>query len=227
MPRASKLPISIDLRRRVGPIHYQGDRPTCLAFAVTAAHELHRSTNAVGDEDLSEEALYWGSKQIDTTVRGGTTFKAARDALRKWGQPIESVWPYDSSLDESDPYRPPSGIKPGEKGWYRIGIRKVRCTVDSVRRELSSGRIVALGVLLTYGFYRPVANWIPAPTAGEGSLGGHAVAIVGYDDAAGRPKQGGLLVRNSWGDSWGDQGYGWLPYSYVDQLAKEAWVTAV
>jgi len=106
------------------------------SLAPYPAHELHRSTNAVGDEDLSEDALYWGSKQLDTTVRGGTTFKAARDALRKWGQPIESVWPYDSSLDESDPHRPPSGIKPGEKGWYRIGIRKVRCTVDSVRREL-------------------------------------------------------------------------------------------
>ena len=37
-----------------GPIHYQGDRPHLFGFfAITAAHELHRSTNAVGDEDLS------------------------------------------------------------------------------------------------------------------------------------------------------------------------------
>lgn len=37
--------------------------------------------------------------------------------------------------------------------------------------------------------------------------GGHAVAVVGYDDRA-----GALLLRNSWGADWGDQGHAWLPY---------------
>ncbi len=40
--------------------------------------------------------------------------------------------------------------------------------------------------------------------------GGHALVAVGYDD-----KKLAFKVRNSWGDTWGDHGYFWLPYKYL------------
>lgn len=45
--------------------------------------------------------------------------------------------------------------------------------------------------------------------------GGHAVAIVGYDNS-------GFLIKNSWGTGWGDNGYGWISFDYHRLYAMEA-----
>ena len=50
-------------------------------------------------------------------------------------------------------------------------------------------------------------------------LGGHAVVAVGYDDF-----KACLIVRNSWGPSWGDKGYFYLPYDYITpSFAADFW----
>jgi len=52
--------------------------------------------------------------------------------------------------------------------------------------------------------------------------GGHEVLLVGYEDDV-REKGGGrFLVRNSWGEGWGDGGYGTVPYAYVECFCNEA-----
>ncbi|CAE7469958.1 unnamed protein product, partial [Symbiodinium pilosum] len=59
---------------------------------------------------------------------------------------------------------------------------------------------------------------MPQPT--DQQLGGHAVCAVGYDDF----KQC-FIVRNSWGEGWGDKGYFYMPYEYMchPALASDFW----
>jgi C1A family cysteine protease len=73
---------------------------------------------------------------------------------------------------------------------------------------------------------------IPYPGNGERIEGGHAIVAAGYDDnmkiknsiAGSSETTGALLIRNSWGEDWGRNGYGWLPYEYVlSGLADDWW----
>jgi C1A family cysteine protease len=72
---------------------------------------------------------------------------------------------------------------------------------------------------------------IPFPSPLDKIEGGHAVVAVGYDDKmkiknryGGEEAEGALLIRNSWGQDWGEAGYGWLPYDYLRKgLAEDFW----
>jgi C1A family cysteine protease len=98
---------------------------------------------------------------------------------------------------------------------------------------------LAAGLPSMFGFTVFSSIWdagaegrIPFPTPSENSEGGHAVMAVGYDDKMeienkgpeGGKTIGALLIRNSWGTSWGDYGYGWVPYKFVlKSLAVDWW----
>lgn len=58
------------------------------------------------------------------------------------------------------------------------------------------------------------------PTSAARLTAGHAVLLVGYDDRAGG--LGAFIFRNSWGDQWGESGYGTLPYRYVEVYGEDA-----
>lgn len=70
---------------------------------------------------------------------------------------------------------------------------------------------------------------IPYPSQNENVLGGHAIVLCGFDDdmvitGQSTATTGAFIIRNSWGNQWGDKGYGYLPYSYFTQkLADDCW----
>jgi C1A family cysteine protease len=61
---------------------------------------------------------------------------------------------------------------------------------------------------------------VPMPSPQEQLLGGHCVVAVGYDDAQQR-----FIVRNSWGEGWGKNGYCTMPYAYLTDtdLSSDFW----
>jgi C1A family cysteine protease len=211
--------VSVDLRPMLLPVRDQGHRGTCLAFAVTAIYEVLRAAGTPVAEDLAEEAVYWGCKQVDGNWTTGTSFQSASAALPRWGQPVEVNWPYDPRRPDGVPYHPP--VAAGGADWHQAGLRSVTTTSAEVRSLLAGSVPVALGITLYPSFYRPSGTGhIADPQPGEPRKGRHAVVAVGFDDDD-------ILIRNSWGPAWGMDGYGWITDSYVDGHTTDVWAANV
>ncbi len=90
---------------------------------------------------------------------------------------------------------------------YRVDI-----DLDKMRSCLAEGYPFTFGLELFSSFQKAGANGlIPMPDAdSEQHDGGHAMLCVGYSDA-----DKVFIVRNSWGDDWGDRGYCYIPYDYM------------
>jgi len=189
-------------------------RSTCLAFATTAVHEFAHQTAA-----LSEEALYWGSKQVDNDPLPGTTFAAIARALSGPGQPHAVVWPYDAGVDDlALPVLPP-GVTP-DSSWRTGTAQDPGLGIDDLRQSLDLNVPVVLGLELTEEFIRGLGAAIAPPATTDVILGQHAVLIVGYEPSGATVDR--FLIRNSWGTMWRDGGYAWLPASYVQTYGVEA-----
>ncbi len=102
------------------------------------------------------------------------------------------------------------------------GTKYVRlANLAEVKAHLRAGLPCAFGFSCYSGMERVGRDGlIPFPQPGERFEGGHAVMAAGYDDV-----RGAVLIRNSWGTGWGENGYGWLPYRYFEAgLCRDFWV---
>ena len=104
--------------------------------------------------------------------------------------------------------------------------------LTKIKANLSTGLPSVFGFTVYNSIAQAAATGrIPFPTGGEKVAGGHAVLAIGYDDNlkitntnTGQSTKGALIIRNSWGAGWGDNGYGALPYDYVTKgLAVDFW----
>jgi hypothetical protein len=203
------------MRALLPPVRDQGQRGTCVAFAVTAAHEVARAAGAAVAEDLSEEALFWGCKLIDGNWNSGTRFRSAAAAIGATGQPLEAVWPYVPRRASGIQYDPPT--QPTDT-WYTSSLGTTSSDLASLRATLDGGRPVVLGITVFDTLFAPSAvGRIDAPAAGSRAQGRHAVLAIAHDPTA-------VLIRNSWGTTWALGGYGWLSNEYAEKHVNEAWV---
>jgi C1A family cysteine protease len=151
-----------------------------------------------------------------------TTLKA----IVAFGIPKEQQWPYvmEKIDDEPDAFLYAFAER------FRL-IRYVRLdgrnstgheTLALVKSFLNAGFPSVFGFSVPTSFSREAD--IPYRPTFDAIQGGQAVVAVGYDDRRFSSTRGALLFRNSWGRDWGEDGYGWLPYAFVEEkLAVDFW----
>jgi hypothetical protein len=200
--------VFVDLRSKFGPARNQGQRPTCLAFAASDAHAGLRVEWA----PLScEYAFYHAQRRAGRPPCKGALLSSMLDALREDGQPEESGWPYlPKTPADSASWMPPRAVG---KLFRRAG-EKAGASIEDVIRELNGSRPVIMLLTLSRSFFRPAAAGIVHPAPGEmpEPERRHAVIAIGHGRADARRA---VLIRNSWGERWGDGGYSWLTEDFL------------
>jgi hypothetical protein len=202
------LEVEVDLRNQFGPVRDQGARPTCLAFA---ASDTHAGLRAGWDPLSCEFAFYHAQRRAGRSPVQGAVLPAMLETLKRDGQPLELGWPYLEVVPSgSTEWTPPEAIG---LCYARDGMAGVS-DLKGVRSALTVTRPVVMLTMLSQSFFMPVAGVVD-PEAGEQPQPSlrHAVVAVGYGKIDG---DGAILVRNSWGASWGTEGHAWLTDRFLE-----------
>ncbi|MBQ5989933.1 MAG: hypothetical protein IJL67_10605 [Oscillospiraceae bacterium] len=240
---AAALPSRFDLREKglVSSVKDQGTFGTCWTFAASGALE----TALIKNEpfiDLSEMHLAYFSFYGDNTpespekdpekfISGGHVSYAAASYARWFGPVKEAILPYSSKKEEIDPALQnrqdyfvtdmsilnPYTLKETDKD------DMVRFSDDEIKQMLYDGNSVAVNICYENTYNEETfAQYDPS-----GGQTNHGVLIVGWDDNYSSrnflyspPRDGAWIVKNSWGNDWGDNGYFYV--SYYDKSIADA-----
>jgi C1A family cysteine protease len=212
MARLKDLPpAEYDLRPSMPPVYDQGQLGSCTGNAIAAAMEYERDRQGLSDFIPSRLFIYYNERALEGTVSSdaGAVIRDGIKVVNREGVCPETLWPYDIGVFT---VKPPKRCYVAAKKDRAVQYEAIQ-TLGDLKDAIASNLAVVFGFTVYQSFEsQAVAQTgvLPMPKPGEATVGGHAVLAVGYSN----PK-GHLIVRNSWGPSWGDHGYFYMPYEYV------------
>jgi C1A family cysteine protease len=197
-PDQVELPKKLDLRPYLYPVVNQGVQGTCSAQVAACMKEyqeykLQKLTGIEGD--MSPQFVYNLREEPDYE---GMTPRETMKILQQYGICREAIYPYNTieypMYISQDAY--------ADALTFRIQNYAQINTIDALKKALVKDGVC----YICFPVYNSgMQMWKAAQ--GDIDMGGHAMAVVGYDD-----DKEHFIIRNSWGEDWGDNGYTYYPY---------------
>ncbi len=229
----------VDLREWASAVEDQGALGSCTAQAGAGVIEYYERKSFGRHIEASRLFLYKVTRNL-MKMKGdtGAYLRLTMGAMVLFGVPPEEYWPYSDDEREFDK-EPPAFCYAFAQNYQTIkyyrhdppGLSRAG-VLARIKAGLGAGHPAMFGFTVYSSIEQAAATGrIPYPSAKEKIAGGHAVVAMGYDDkmtnrnkAGSGETRGALLIRNSWGEGWGEKGYGWLPYQYaLAGLAEDFW----
>jgi len=214
-----RLPQSVDFRATCSPVEDQGQLGSCTANALAGNVEFLDLSADSKYTDVSRLFIYYNERAIEhiTASDSGAMIRDGIKTLAKSGVCAEKAWPYLVAQFAKKPSAAcyADGLKRKITTYRRIQTfdEMLACLADgfpfvfgfTVYESFESAKVAKTGVM-------------PVPKKTERTLGGHAVMAVGYS-----LKDKRLIVRNSWGEGWGQKGYFTMPFQCAETMADDFW----
>lgn len=232
-PRLQLLDDCVDRRSNAFVLMQEGN--SCTGHAVAAmidtvfAQKALREKPARGAKRTADRVspymLYYLARRYDEFPGDEDAGSSLRGVLKGWlqhGVALEKEWPNlhtrfdldDHTLAESCRRRPLGA-------YYRVDVQRL----DDLQSAITELHAIVASGQVHEGWISPEpvkkpdgsVNFVIRKTAESQIIGGHAFALVGYNEI-------GFLVQNSWGETWGKGGFATLPYEDWLECAYDAWV---
>lgn len=203
------------------PLPYdQGDLGSCTANSIAFLIHfdlLNRNEVKIANPFLpSRLFIYYYERALEGTIStdGGAYLRDGIKAVVNNGVPSEDLWPYNINEFTS---------KPSSRSI--IAATNFKCleyqSLDNTNKQqlvdcLVNGFPICFGMTAYESFISDqvaASGIVPMPGMDESTIGGHAMAIVGYSI-----QYDSFIVRNSWGIHWGQDGYCRIPADYICSL---------
>jgi hypothetical protein len=228
-PTKNPLPEAVNLQKFAPGVGDQGHQGSCVAWSSAYGARTIAEAARTGEDPnslkFSPSFLY---NQIGVQNCEGSYIERAMEFMTKNGSVPYAEFPYNDQdcskqpdqqlLEEARQHR--------MRGFNRLtpGDRNNVIDLRAIKENLSQGAPVVIGMMVGGSYMSSMPGQdVWTPTADDRDLmgfGGHAQCVVGYDD---RKYGGAFLIMNSWGPSWGNNGFAWVRYPDFRYFVREAY----
>ncbi|MCX4744114.1 C1 family peptidase [Kitasatospora sp. NBC_01287] len=214
------LPASVDLSNYIPTVGDQGQVGSCVAWAI----DYSAFTVLEGEEGIqgAPHAPMYTYAQIAQGDDEGSYASQHFSILTSQGLDTKADY-WQGDFDYTT--QPDANETANAANWKLSGYTALN-TGSALQNEVKSALAQGEPVVFAFEVYQSLedisattaANYTYYPTSSElrrQPLGGHEVAIVGYNSQ-------GVKIANSWGSSWGANGYFTVPWKFVTNQIEEA-----
>jgi hypothetical protein len=211
------------------PIRDQGQVGACTGFAwarmraaASARYHIERGEAPDLGDDISARFIY----DVERSMTGqypndvGASMRDGGEVLNKYGVCPERYLPYTGKADNGPiatgipPEAYAAALSYGVSTFYRLSGTGMNL-INSILGCLDEGWACVIAILVPPSFTQIAPQGrVPTPQTGEAVLGGHAMTVCGNFIDGSFDGGGCLLVANSWAESFGEDGYCYLPFSW-------------